>query len=172
MDMHKSIWAQVGTTWEDKELKRRALGEEPQYRVVMLRRGDHVNAAQEQWARFCVDKAMWVGLPREFHHHDLAVETYRASASAAASTFQLLEVPCQQSGVEEFELLELPQGSAEQLRLSTRLTQRFKRTPCVVDHWWAEHHRRYSSALDIVSSDSMAKIEAHADFVEVDNDST
>ena len=172
MDMHKSIWAQVGTTWEHKELKRRTLGEEPQYRVVMLRRGDHVNAAQEQWARFCVDKAMWVGLPREFHHHDLAVETYRASASAAASTFQLLEVPCQQSGVEEFELLELQQGSAEQLRLSTRLTQRFKRTPCVVDHWWAEHHRRYSSALDIVSSDSMAKIEAHADFVEVDNDST
>ena len=168
MGIHISIFSQVGSGWDDQEARRRARGEQPRYRVLMLRSGVHFEKAFQTWGKLATDPKSWIGLPAAFHHHDLAVSTFRACAAASAAAFQLLQVPCEQSGVEEFELLEAP-GFAAQRRCSERLSSRFIRKPCLSEHWWAEHHRLHPSVDALLSADSMAKIDAQADFVEIDN---
>ena len=168
MGMHISIFSQVGAGWDDRETRRRAKGEPPQYRVQMLRSGMHFEKALQTWGKLATDSQSWLGLPAAFHHHDLAISSFRASIAAAAATFQLLVVPCEQSGVEEFKILEAP-GTAQQRRCGELFSTRFKVKPCLSDVWWAEHHRLYPTAEALLSDDSMAKIEAQAEFVEVDN---
>ena len=163
-----SFFAQAGDGWVGRELLRRKANKEPQYRVLQFASGEHTKKSFDEWGLHATSAQHWRSVPESFCSHDLACASYRAAASASALTFQLVQIPAETSGAAEF-LIMRHEGTVRQRLVAMKLLQQYAHTPCVLDHWWYEHCRRYPTVDSLLSPDAMAKVAAQAELVEVEN---
>ena len=165
----KSLIRNSGKTFQRAELLRRAKGKSPCYIPLMACEGFFTNTSMIDFCATVMEAKHHSAIPAEYRTHELAVASCRMGLAGSAATYQLMLRPAG----DNFGFKLLKRGTVAQRLCAIELVERYLHRPCTLKPFWYDHVKLHKADVDsLCGEDSLQKLEAHADFVEIENVST
>ena len=165
----KSLIRNSGKTFQRAELLRRAKGKSPCYIPLMACEGFFTNTSMIDFCATVMEAKHHSAIPAEYRTHELAVASCRMGLAGSAATYQLMLRPAG----DNFGFKLLKRGTVAQRLCAIELVERYLHRPCTLRPFWYDHVKLHKADVDsLCGEDSLQKLEAHADFVEIENVST